>query len=78
MEQLGMYEAILTDVFEKKNLFKKESPNGIPFKEVDKTLTRLGRYVGGTGNVNCMQISPKTTVKAPSMSFYPDFISILS
>ena len=43
MEQLGMYEAILTDVFEKKNLFKKESPNGIPFKEVDKTLTRLGR-----------------------------------
>jgi hypothetical protein len=37
-----MYQAILTDVFEKKNLFKKNRPMEYVM-EVDKPLTRRGR-----------------------------------
>ena len=46
MEQLGMYEyeAILTDVFEKKIFPEKNRPMEY-VREVDKTLTRRGTYL---------------------------------
>ena len=42
MEQLGMYQAILTDVFEKKIFAKKNRPMEY-VKEDTKTLTIRGR-----------------------------------
>ena len=77
MEQLGMYQAILTDVFEKHtHLFKKNRPMEYVM-EVDKPLTRQGKQIGATGNVYGKQISPYKVIYSEKATKFCEIFTLL-